>query len=335
MPIDALASRDALVKRSQETLRREIGYHRVDLSVILAGASWGLFAAGTLVVSRSRSTLVLIPAGVVVLAQALTGGRGGYLAWVVVGLILSLIRWRSGLLLAPALAIAISVFPGVADRALEGLSERTDTGSSEEVDMDRLTAGRSSGIWPSVIDKIAEAPILGHGRAAMDTTGLSYVLTEEPGERGIDNPHSAYFEMLLDSGLVGLAVTLAFFGYVVGTSLSLISDRRSPVFAAIGGLTSALVIAQLVGGITAQSFWPREGTVGMWCAIGLMLRVSVERARGNRSFAMHDRAIARTIPTRPVEWWRPKGSSRPRLETQALPGPVPASPTSRSMDAPL
>jgi hypothetical protein len=83
------------------------------------------------------------------------------------------------------------------------------------------------------------------------------------------------------------------------------------VFTAIGGLTASLVIAQLVGSITGQSFYPREGTFGMWCAIGLMLRVWIARARTNLSIAMHDRAIDHTPPTHPLEWWRPR--PRPTL----------------------
>jgi O-antigen ligase len=334
MPLDAVFNHDTLVRRSQRILLTEIGYHRVDLSVILAGASWGLFTARMLVVSPSRRTLILLTAGVVLTAQALTGGRGGYFAWLVVGLTLGLLRWRRCLLLAPVLAIVLSVLPGVAGRALEGLSESMAIGSSEEIDIEKLTAGRNT-FWPLVIDKIAEEPILGHGRAAMERTGVSSAISEDSEEPGPDNPHSAYLEMLLDGGWVGLAVTLALFSYILVNSLSLIADRRSPVFAAIGGLSASLVIALLVGSITGQSFYPRECALGMWCASVLMLRVSVERARAKLSFAMHDRAIARTTPARPLEWWRPAPSSRPRPEAQVPHVPVPASSRPRSIDAPL
>ena len=176
--------------------------------------------------------------------------------------------------------------------------------------MDTVTAGRNV-LWPMVIDKIAENPILGHGRSAMERTGLSADIAGDSDERGPDTPHSAYLEMLLDNGWIGLAISLALFGYILVNSLSLTVDRRSPVFAAIGGLSAALVIAQLVGSITGQSFYPREGTFGMWCAIGLLLRVSVERDHGNLSFALPGRAIERSAPIRSPEWWRPTDSSRP------------------------
>jgi O-antigen ligase len=329
MPFEALVNQDLLARQSQKTLRAQIGYYRVDLSVMLAGASWALIAAQSLVVSLHRRTLVLISALLVVFAQALTGGRGGYVAWAVAGLTLTLLRWPRYLLLAPVLAIALSLVPGVSGRILEGIVD-SHTSGSEELDVDAVTAGRNN-IWPPVIDKIASEPIVGYGRRAMERTGLSTAIESE---ELVTQPHNAYLEMLLENGLVGLAVTLALFVYILAHSLSLTRAVRSPLFVAMGAVTSALVIAQLAGSITGQSFYPREGTLGMWCAIGLMLRVSVERARANLGFAMGDRAIARATPARPSEWWRPAPWSRPRPEAQLPHVPVPASSKTCSIDAP-
>jgi O-antigen ligase len=334
MPPDAVFNYATLAGRSLRRLDTEIGYHRVNLSVMLAGASWALFAARTLVVSPNRRTLVLVTAGVVVFAQLLTGGRGGYFGWVVVGLTLGLLRWRRCLLLVPLLGIGLGLLPGVADRAFEGIFETDGSSSSAEVDMEKLTAGRNL-IWAGVIDKIAAEPMIGYGREAMERTGLSALLSEEPGEPGPGNPHNAYLEMLLDNGWIGLAVALALFGYIVANSFSLTRDGRSPLFVAIGGVTSSLVIAQLAGSITGQSFYPREGTLGMWCAIGLMLRVSVERARAAVSFPMHGRAIGRTIPARLLEGWRPAAASRLGPATCMRPGPAPLPSEARSADVPL
>jgi O-antigen ligase len=319
MPADAVFNYSTLAGRSLRRLDVEIGYHRVNLSVMLAGASWALFTARTLIVSSTRGTLVLALVGVVVFAQLLTGGRGGYFAWVVVGLTLGLLRWRRCLLLAPLLALGFFLLPGVAGRAFEGIVE--DGNSVSEIDTYKVTAGRNH-IWEVVIDKIADEPIIGFGREAMQRTGLSDLLAEEPGEPGPGNAHNAYLEMLLDNGWIGLAIAIALFGYIVAKSFSLVRDKRNPVFAAIGGVTTALVIAELAGSLTGQSFYPREGTLGMWCAIGLMLRASVERAHANPSFAMRGHAIAGTSSTRRLEWWRPAVSSHPRPRTLRPPRPV-------------
>ncbi|MET0554051.1 MAG: O-antigen ligase domain-containing protein, partial [Vicinamibacteria bacterium] len=48
MPIDYALSGDQLEARSGKILTREVGYHRVNLSMMLAGASWALFSARTL-----------------------------------------------------------------------------------------------------------------------------------------------------------------------------------------------------------------------------------------------------------------------------------------------
>jgi hypothetical protein len=41
----------------------------------------------------------------------------------------------------------------------------------------------------------------------------------------------------------------------------------------------ALVLALLIAGMGSQTFYPREGALGIWAAIGITLRVWVERAR--------------------------------------------------------
>src|SRR5262249_53752858 len=155
----------------------------------------------------------------------------------------------------------------VRGRVLEGVGSTSDMSSSDDIDLETLTAGRNN-IWKVVSDKIAEAPIAGYGREAMQRIGIATIIE---GEEFITHPHNAYLEMLLENGGLGLIVTLLFFGYLVSLALSLSRTDINPVFGAIGGVAAALVIAQLVGGLTAQSFYPREGTVGMWCAIGLML----------------------------------------------------------------
>jgi hypothetical protein len=69
----------------------------------------------------------------------------------------------------------------------------------------------------------------------------------------------------------------------------LFMEKRSKLCMAAGGIAAALILALLVAGMGSQSFYPIEGTVEMWSAIGLMLAVSVERkralARANLVFA--------------------------------------------------
>jgi hypothetical protein len=57
----------------------------------------------------------------------------------------------------------------------------------------------------------------------------------------------------------------------------LLLDKKDKLCCAIGGVACSLILALLVGSMGGQTFYPREGAVGLWCAIGLMFRVSLER----------------------------------------------------------
>jgi O-antigen ligase len=151
---------------------------------------------------------------------------------------------------------------------------------SEGPDAYTITAGRTL-IWPYVVAKIKEAPAFGYGREAMKRTGLADFLLHEMGEV-FPHPHNAYLQWLLDNGLVGFLLVMPFYVLMIALSFSLFRDSRSPVFVAAGGAALALLLALLIGSMGSQTFYPREGAVGMWAAFGLMLRVTTERKRALR-----------------------------------------------------
>jgi len=201
---------------------------------------------------------------------------------------MALIRWRKYLLIAPiAVALVIAFVPAVQQRMMQGFtSESRDTANPTQrtvqiqgggADAYTITAGRNVA-WPLVVDKIGKAPWFGYGREAMRSQGISSYLWRELGE-DFGHPHNAYLQWLLDNGWVGAVPVFFLFLLVLRRSVSLFADSRSPVFVSVGGVCLALVFAQLVGSLGSQSFYPVEGTVGMWCAMGLMLRVHLERQR--------------------------------------------------------
>jgi O-antigen ligase len=305
MPASAITSGSALTERSLKIIENEIGYHRVNLSVMLAGASWALLAARELARGFAMRSLMVALALAVMYAQALTGGRAGYATWAAVGLALGLVRWRRYLLALPiAVAAIIAFVPAARERMLQGFTEESrDTGrvatrdpnDPNGPDLYTVTAGRTL-IWPYVIQKIAQAPLVGYGREAMRRTGLSAFLWRELGE-SFPHPHNAYLEWLLDNGIVGFVLTMPFYGLVIALSLSLFRDSRSPVFVAAGGASLALVLALLFGAMGSQTFYPREGAVGMWAAFGLMLRTTVERRRATQRARLvaHEAAAAEAL----------------------------------------
>jgi len=253
---------------------KNMGYAATDLSVMLAGASWGLLAAVPLV-QRKYWVMILAAAGIVFTAMALTGGRAGYLAWGGMGLVLCLLKWRKYLLLAPIVVMLLPmIFPGAVGRMLQGFGQ-TDVAGQSTVDDYSITSGRTL-IWPHVIDKICESPLVGHGRLAMARTGLmTYLALEYSEGEAVGHAHNMYLDTLLDNGILGSLPIFFFWGLMVLYSTRLFrSDNR--LCSAVGGVALASMLAELLGGIAGQRFYPREHTMGMWIAMFLMLRVYVE-----------------------------------------------------------
>jgi O-antigen ligase len=274
-------SGNELSARAAKILQRSVGYNRVDMSMMLAGASWAALAFSRLFEKRIHRWSLWGAAGVILLAQSLTGGRTGYLTWGAIGLVLCTVKWRRLLPVIPAAAVAVIVLmPGVAERMLSGFGGNNGAIVVQE-DAGEITSGRSV-VWPHVIAKIGKSPVLGYGRFAMARTGLTDWTGEELGDP-FGHPHNAYLEMLLDNGWVGLFCVLPLFCVVLKRSLGTFVDRRDPVFEAVGGMALALLLALLFGSLGAQTLYPREGVLGMWAAIGIALRASVERAHARSS----------------------------------------------------
>jgi len=291
MPIETAFSGDSLSARSLKILANEVGFHRVNLAMMLAGASWAILT--TLPLARRWTTAMTISgAGVATIyALALTAGRTGYMAWAVVGLALGVLRWRRCLVIVPLVAmLGPWAVPGVLDRLGQGFED-------EVTDVYTVTAGRNVA-WPLVLDKIAEAPLTGYGRRAMERTGLAVQLRDEFDE-DFAHPHNAYMEMLLDNGWIGLLLVAPFYLTILGIAVRLLRDQRSSYFVVAGAVTTTLILALLVASVGSQTFYPREGAVPMWCAIGLVLRVAVVRAR----------VSARTRRTSLDPWFAPAASS--------------------------
>jgi O-antigen ligase len=289
MPLDSLTSGATLTHRSLKIIVNEIGYHRVNLASMLAGAAWAIFATHKLADSRLRMWMIIGASFVTVFALGLTGGRTGYGTWAVVGFILGSLRWRKALVMAVPVALIVAlVVPAAVERFSQGFTpESRDTNTrihgrdtlldSNEPDLYTITAGRNIA-WPYVIDKIAEEPWIGFGREAMVRTGVSTFLITELGE-SFPHPHNAYLQLLLDNGWIGFIPIILYYYLMLRNSMRLFKDSSDPIYMTAGGVSAALLLSFLVSSIGSQTFYPREGAVGMWCAMGLMMRVYVERAR--------------------------------------------------------
>jgi O-antigen ligase len=266
----------ALSARAAKTIHHSVGYNRVDMSMMLAGASWAMVAFSLLFKDNLLKWSCWGAAGLTLLAQAMTGGRAGYLTWGVIGLVLGIVRWRKLLLIVPlAAAIVLICLPSVRERMLYGFGLTQSGPYVQETNTSEITSGRIN-MWPYVIEKIKESPLIGYGRLAMIRTGLAQRTLEELREV-FDHPHNAYLEMLFDNGIIGFACVIPIYFMLLTRCVSLFRDREDLLVTVTGGVALSLLLGLLVASVGAQTLYPREGVLGMWAALGVALRVWVER----------------------------------------------------------
>ena len=145
------------------------------------------------------------------------------------------------------------------------LVERAATGF-EARDTEAITAGRDR-LWRLLLPTFWEAPIIGHG--------LNSTPWATPNLRGemqpVSTPHNAYLGVLLDLGLVGIAVIGAFFWSVWKTFRRLsqhhVDSRWRGVFE--GGVVALLCLA--IQGVANDSFTPTYAQAALWVCYGLAL----------------------------------------------------------------
>jgi O-antigen ligase len=270
-----LSSGPAMASRASRILDRQVGYQRIDLSMMCAGGSWGAIAFARLFRRWTVKVILWGGAGVILLGQAVTGGRTGYATWILIGLILCTVKWRKVLPIIPVTIILVLTFvPAVRERMLQGFAQKQG-GVVEQADASEVTSGRTD-IWPYVIDEIAKAPVIGNGRVGFVRTGLADFNLNTFGDY-FSHPHNAYLEILLDNGVLGSLVAMPIYFILLWLSLRLFLDNGDVLYEATGGVALALLLALFVAGIGAQTFYPREGVVGMWAALAVALRVWVQR----------------------------------------------------------
>jgi O-antigen ligase len=270
-----LSSGDELSARAARRLVKDVGYHRVDLSMMLGGACWAVIAFSFYFKRWWIKLMLFGAAAVILMGQAVTGGRTGYATWGLIGLTLCVVKWRKLLPLLPlGVAAVVIFFPAVRERMFQGFAQQSG-GFVSQTDSSSITSGRTR-IWPYVIEKIGESPAIGYGRNAMQRTGLATWLLDNLGEE-FGHPHNAYLEFLLDNGFLGFLCGMPIFAMLLSRSFGLFRDRDDLLFEVTGGVALALLLSLLIAGLGAQTLYSREGVVPMWAALAVALRVWVQR----------------------------------------------------------
>lgn len=194
------------------------------------------------------------------LAILLTFSRTAFAAAALVGALFLMFKFSMR-----NLSLALIGLVLIAAFGLDVLYSRVSLGFGQGVDA--VSAGRIEGIWLPLLPEVVKNPLFGNG--------LGSTMWSFPMQSGAmipaGHPHNAYLEALLDMGVVGCALIIAYYVHVwrdfraLGSNAWLDSQTRG----LFQGATAALV-AFFVTGLTGGGFRPDAETAYLWIAIGLM-----------------------------------------------------------------
>lgn len=208
---------------------------------------------------------MIVCLGLVAAALVLTFSRGGYLiAFVSVVAFAVMQKQKRYLIWALPLAfVGVALAPGaVWERATTGLSSPAALGTSD----DALTAGRVW-IWQQVLPEFWKSPLWGSG---VGSTAWSDAVKR--GQLLVNHPHNLYLRVLLDVGVLGLALFVLFVRFLL-QSLKQISNNSTtpPLFAAVSRGARVALIGVLIAGWSNGNYISESELSILWMAFGLVL----------------------------------------------------------------
>jgi O-antigen ligase len=132
---------------------------------------------------------------------------------------------------------------------------------------DAVSAGRIDGIWLPLLPELAKHPLVGNGLGSIRWSFP--VLTGAMGRVG--HPHNAYLEALLDMGIIGTVLLLAFYVHLWRGFRTLSrSDWLTPELRSLFQGATAGLVAFFVTCLVGSSLRPEPEAAYLWIAIGLM-----------------------------------------------------------------
>jgi O-antigen ligase len=251
-----------------------LGLHSNDLGRLYAVAYALLLFTWGETRDMALKALLVVTMGVLTLALLLTFSRGAFIGFVVVNALYLLWKFNArtvGIALL-VLAAAMWLMPGaVVGRMMTGMQE--DGGG----DLNAVSAGRVDEIWLPLMPEVLKSPPWGNG---LDSTMWSNaVWTQSMLE--VIHPHNAYIQVILDMGLIGLGLLLAYYWHVfrqfkdLGSNAYLSPTMRGFYQGAVAGL-----VCFLITGISGSSLRPMHEFTFLWIAIGMMYGQLARRTPG-------------------------------------------------------
>lgn len=245
-----------------------LGMHANDFGMLL-GSSFALLLFLLPAVSGGLAIAALLAClGCLLLGLLLTFSRGGFALAAFAVLAFALLQRQPRILFLTALFAMI----GLA-LAPEAFWDRISIGAGESLDsilsgsrQDMLTAGRVW-LWSHLLPEFWKSPLWGSG---VGSTAWSELV--KSGVVFYNHPHNLYLRILLDVGVLGMALFVLFFTYLFRRLRQAAhAPATPPLFAALARGTMVALACVLVAGVANGQYIADAETSILWLAIGLLL----------------------------------------------------------------
>ncbi|HEY5897294.1 MAG TPA: O-antigen ligase family protein [Burkholderiales bacterium] len=252
----------ALALTSSRAFFSGLGMHANDLGRLYAVAyALLLFTWGETKDVRLK-TVLFMTMGVLTLALLFTFSRGAFVGWVMVNVLFLFWKFnaRTAGLALLAGGIGLLFMPGA-------VVSRMSLGLVGGGNVNEVSAGRIEEIWIPLLPEILRSPPWGNG---LDSTMWAQALWAET-MLPVTHPHNAYIQAILDMGLIGLALLLAFYWHVyrqmrdLGSNAYLSPTMRGFYQGAVAGLACFILT-----GFAGSSLRATPEFAFLWIAIGMM-----------------------------------------------------------------
>jgi hypothetical protein len=251
-----------LALTTSRTFFSALGMHANDLGRLYAVAyALLLFTWGETKDVRLKSMLFATMA-LLTFALMLTFSRGAFVGWVMVNVLFLVWKFNARTVGLAVLAggIGVAFMPG----AVIG---RMSLGLVGGGDVNEFSAGRVEEIWLPLLPELFKSPIWGNG---LDSTMWAKALWAEM-MLPVTHPHNAYMQAILDMGLLGMGLLLAYYWHVYRTCRDLGSNANlSPTMRGFYQGAVAGLLCFIVTGFAGSSLRPTPEFAFLWIAIGMM-----------------------------------------------------------------
>ena len=267
-----------------------IGVHSNDFSIAFAMAAPILIAGAVSkrAVPRRDRILFWLTLVIVMVAVLFSYSRTGYVAFALAVFGFAMLTKRSLLwLLIPALAGLVLLGPAsVLERVEYGFKDKS-AGSNTAVDLNYVSAGRL-GMAETALNIITNDI----GQMAFGGGRLTFPRNTYD-KFGVDHPHNAYLEALLDAGVVGFLPLIILFLLLFASAIKGMRRLHSSEYRLFYVAAAVSLGIFFVTGITRGSLFPTYQLIFVWQVSGFalgLLRYDMSRARQQAQPAMSIRS---------------------------------------------